>query len=196
MVIRRFQGAYRRAKDFAHFLIFHLVVVAHVEHQALLLGQRGYGFLQLDLGLIAVKVLVGLQAVDEERIVFVERNVVLNLLLVDEGYRLIDGNLVEPCRELCVAAKVVDVGPSLDKRVLQHIVGVVMVNYKPTYVPIQLLGIVLYHPPERCAACLLLMQLLYDAGLVVFYSCRHQFLNTASKVQKTFHFSLITREFF
>ena len=53
VVVAGFQGAHAGAGYFGHLLVGHLVVVAQVEDEALLVGQAQNGFLELQLNLVA-----------------------------------------------------------------------------------------------------------------------------------------------
>ena len=59
VVKRRFERAHRSAENFANIFVFHLVEVAHVEHQSLLLGKLSHSFLQFQLQVVAIKPFIG-----------------------------------------------------------------------------------------------------------------------------------------
>ena len=66
MMIACFESAHRGAENLGYVLIFHLVVVAHIEHQALFLGKAVDGSLQFFLNFVAVEIGVGFDVIEQE----------------------------------------------------------------------------------------------------------------------------------
>ena len=73
------------------------------------------------------------------------------LLAAQKVERLVDGNTVEPGGNLGIALEPVDVHPRLHQHILHHIVGVVVIEHKVSYLPIQHLAILADDEPECLA---------------------------------------------
>ena len=69
MMIACLQCADRGAEYFRHILIFHLVVISHVEHETLLLRQFRYRLLQLFLQFVTIEIIIGFQIIDKKRLI-------------------------------------------------------------------------------------------------------------------------------
>ena len=71
-MIRRLQGADRGAEYFRHPLIFHIVIIFHIEHYALLFREHGHGLAQLAGEIVAVDIFVALNEIDQMALLIVE----------------------------------------------------------------------------------------------------------------------------
>ena len=70
-------------------------------------------------------------------------------LLVQEVQAFVEGDAVEPRGKLGISPEIVQVGPGLDERVLQQVVGIVVRNHHASYLPVQLFAVGLHNPFER-----------------------------------------------
>ena len=94
---------------------------------------------------VTVDVLVGLNEIDQMRLLVVNRQTLTLALSFQMRETLVDRNLVEPGRELGVATKILDILPGLEKSILQKVIGIVMALHHTANLTIQRLGIELYH---------------------------------------------------
>ena len=60
-MVRGFQGSHTGIKNLAYFLVFHVLIIFHVEDEALFLWQGLNGLLKHDVGFITVKPLVAFE---------------------------------------------------------------------------------------------------------------------------------------
>jgi hypothetical protein len=79
----------------------------------------------------------------------VKRNENVAFLFFKKRERFIRGNSVEPSIQLAVFSEFVQVSEGFDERVLQHIIGIVMVDYNSTDVPVKSFLVCVYEFAER-----------------------------------------------
>ena len=84
------------------------------------------GLLKKPLRFVAVKVRVAFQLVYQSGIGIVDGQLVFGALLVQEVQAFVEGDAVEPRGKLGISPEIVQVGPGLDERVLQQVVGIVV----------------------------------------------------------------------
>ena len=107
-------------------------------------GQRGYGLLEKGLGPVAIKIRIGRKAVGQRKGgVGLLRT---RLFLAEIVKRLVDSNTVEPSTQLRPSTKVVQIAPSFQKSVLQHVVGILVGHDNAAYFPVERTTI----RPDKC----------------------------------------------
>ena len=143
-MVRSFQRPFGGMQDFCYLAVFHVVKIMKGKHGALHIWKRGHGLQQQGMGFVAVKIFVSHQLVGQIQVV---GTVCCEDILVssEKIERFVDGNTVEPGDHLRVSLKTVNIVPCLEKRILQHIIGILMVEHKMTYFPVQLLAVQFHH---------------------------------------------------
>jgi len=68
--------------------------------------------------------------------------------LVQESIGFIDGNAVQPRGNSGISAELIQVGPAFQKRILKHIVGIVVRENHLSDLPVKAFGIILYQQVE------------------------------------------------
>lgn len=128
MMIRGLQSPDRRAEDFADLFVLHVVVITHVEDESLLCWQFEDCLLQAALQLIAVEIVIVLQAIGELIFVVRRSECGVSFFAVEERESGVGSDFVEPSSDRGIGTEAVDGGVSAQKGILQHVVGIVVVD--------------------------------------------------------------------
>lgn len=165
-MIAGFQGPFAGAKNLADLRIFHFIEVTHRENRALHFRQTGDSRLKLGLCLVAVKVFVGQEAVGNGR-----RRVACRaeLLLTAQKVKcLVVGNAVQPRQQAGPVFEFVQVVPCLQERVLQDVIGILVLQHDMANLPIQRLAVLSDQQREALSAGLRVTEQRQYLSLVSF----------------------------
>ena len=165
MVVRGLQRSDTGPQQLAHILILHLVEVLEVEDLPLAVWQACDGLLEQLFRLVAIEVGVALQSRrDSHRRLVVQTR--LLAIAFEEVQGLVVGDAEQPGAQLRVTSEIIQPCPSLDERVLQHVVGIIMGEDHTSDLPIELLLEVLHQHRKSALACAFIAQLVYDLFLI------------------------------
>lgn len=152
VVVAGLERAHAGAGYLGHLLIGHLVVVAQVEHQALLVGQAQDGALQLQLNRVARDGGVGFELGRQLGPHVVDWQKKPAPLALQKAQTLVGRDAVNPGKELGILPEVFQVLPHFHEHILRQVVGIVVVDYHLAHVPVHLLLVLAHELIKRQVA--------------------------------------------
>ena len=177
VMVGGFKRTDRSAENFRHLLIFHLVVIAHVEDETLFFREVHDRLLEGELEFVAVEIFVAFEIAEEKRlVVLVARDVVALALLVEEIDRLVDGDLIEPCREFGVAPEIVEVVPGFEEAVLEQVVGILVTGDHLSGLPIDRFAVGAHQRVESLLCRFRCLQIFHQLLLVYWCPICHDYV--------------------
>ena len=137
VMIRSLEGADAGAQYLGNLLVRGFVVITHREYHPLLRRQGGNSLLQSQLQLVAIKIAVGLEQVSYPFRLIRQGECASNAFPAKEGERLVCGYPPEPGEQTAVATEVIHRAPRLHKGILQQVIGILMQENQPAYMPVE-----------------------------------------------------------